>query len=125
MSCWAKKTTAFGPAYVIGAKPRPGYRGKAPRYFIDASGQVLIDKGDYHWVKVEAETLDAILFGLFIARRNLGDPARPEISYSGLASNSSFTLLSNDPSVNGFCKKAPFSGKSADFADGSSVYPER
>lgn len=63
-----EETVASGPAYVIEAKPRPGYCGKNQGFLSKLQGKFWIDKGDYHWVKVEAETLDTISFGFFIAR---------------------------------------------------------
>ncbi len=53
---------------MIEAKPRPGYRGKNQGFLSKLQGKFWINKSDYHWVKVEAETLDTISFGLFIAR---------------------------------------------------------
>jgi hypothetical protein len=57
-----------GNAYVIEATPRLSYRGKEHNFLNKLRGKFWIDKADYHWVKVEAETLDTISFGLFIAR---------------------------------------------------------
>lgn len=57
-----------GPAYVIEATPRLGYRGKNHNFLNKMQGKLWIEKSDYHWVKIEAETLDTISFGLFIAR---------------------------------------------------------
>lgn len=56
------------PAYVIAATPRPGYRGKHREFLCKMQGTLWIDKEYYRWVKVDAETLDTISFGLFIAR---------------------------------------------------------
>ena len=56
------------PAYVIAATPRAGYHGKDHDLLGKMQGTLWIDKEDFHWVKVEAETLDTISFGLFIAR---------------------------------------------------------
>lgn len=55
-------------AYVIAATPRADYRGKHHEFLSKLQGTLWIDKSDYHWVKAEAETLDTISFGLFIAR---------------------------------------------------------
>ncbi len=62
------------PAYVIGATPRPGYRGKSrigkllPKF----TGTLWIDKQDYSWTKAEAEAIDTLSFGLFLARIQKG-----------------------------------------------------
>lgn len=57
-------------AYVIGAEPRPGYHAKAgdAKYFSKIRGKIWIDKSEYQWVKVEAETIDTISFGLVLFR---------------------------------------------------------
>jgi outer membrane lipoprotein-sorting protein len=56
------------PAYVIAATPKRDYRGTHHEFLTKMQGTMWIDKEDFHWVKVEAETLDTISFGLFIAR---------------------------------------------------------
>jgi len=57
-------------AYVIAAEPRPGYRAKTgdAKYFSKIRGKVWIEKAEYQWVKVEAETIDTISFGLVLFR---------------------------------------------------------
>lgn len=57
-------------AYVIQAEPRPGYRSKldGARFFSKIHGKVWIDKSQYQWVKVEAETIDTVSFGGFLLR---------------------------------------------------------
>jgi hypothetical protein len=57
-----------GDVYVIDATPRASYRGKEHNILNKMHGQLWIDRHDYHWVRAEAETLDTISFGLFIAR---------------------------------------------------------
>lgn len=59
---------ASGNAYVLEAKPHPGYRGKYHALLSKLQGKLWIDATDYHWAKAEAETLDTVSFGLFIAR---------------------------------------------------------
>ena len=59
-------------AWVIEATPRPGYHGPHAGMLSKMQGKLWIDTGDYHWAKVEAETLDTISFGLFIARLGKG-----------------------------------------------------
>jgi hypothetical protein len=56
------------PAYVITATPRADYHGKYHDMLSKLQGKLWIDKQDYHWAKFEADTLDTISFGLFLAR---------------------------------------------------------
>jgi hypothetical protein len=62
------------PVWAITATPRPAYRGQSrigkllPKF----SGKLWIDKQDYQWVKAEAEALDTISFGFFLARLQKG-----------------------------------------------------
>ncbi len=58
------------PAWIIKAEPRPDYRPRDSRakMFAKIRGKIWIDKTEYEWVKIEAETLDTISFGLFLAR---------------------------------------------------------
>lgn len=62
------------PAYVIEATPLPGYRPRTPdaRVFAKLRGKLWIDKAELQWVKGEAETIDAISFGLFLVRLGRG-----------------------------------------------------
>jgi len=59
-----------GEVYAIDATPKPGYKPKLPSaaYFPKVKGRLWIDKNDYHWAKVEMETLDTISFGGFLIR---------------------------------------------------------
>jgi hypothetical protein len=62
------------PAYVIQATPRPGYQPK-DRYskmFPKVRGKMWVDKQDAQMAKVEAEVMDNISFGLFMARIGKG-----------------------------------------------------
>jgi hypothetical protein len=63
-------------AYIISAEPKPGYEPRDPRarFLQKMRGKLWIDKQEYQWIKVEAETTDTISFGLFLAR--LGPGAR-------------------------------------------------
>lgn len=58
------------PVYVVQAEPTPGYRPHDRRTNIMTKmrGTLWIDKADYHWVKVDAETTDGLSFGLFLFR---------------------------------------------------------
>ena len=57
-------------SYVIQADPRPGYHAKVEgaKYLAKIRGKIWIDKTEYQWVRVEAETIDTISFGLFLFR---------------------------------------------------------
>jgi hypothetical protein len=60
--------------YVIAAEPKPGFKSHdfRTRFLTKVRGKLWIDKQDYQWVKVEAEALDTISFGLFLARISPG-----------------------------------------------------
>ncbi len=61
-------------AWVIAAAPKPGYepRHRDAKPLLKIRGKLWIDKAEYQWVRLEAETTDTISFGLFIARLNPG-----------------------------------------------------
>jgi hypothetical protein len=61
-------------AWVIEATPRKDFHPTQPHADIlpKIQGRVWIDKQDYNWVKAEAEAIDTISFGLFIARVHKG-----------------------------------------------------
>lgn len=61
-------------AWIIEATPRAGYRPKArmARILQKFKGRLWIDKRDSVWVKVEAEALDSISYGLILARLQKG-----------------------------------------------------
>ena len=63
-----EETIAGRPAYVIQVEPRPSYRGKHRDVLSKIHGTLWIDQAGFHWIKVEAETLDTMSFGFFIAR---------------------------------------------------------
>ncbi len=58
------------PAWVIQAEPRPGYHASDSRakMFSKIHGRLWIDQSEFQWVKVDAETMDTISFGWFLAR---------------------------------------------------------
>ncbi len=60
--------------WVIDALPRAGYRPTTgfTRFFPKVKGRFWISKRDYAWVKVDAEALDTISYGLFLARVQRG-----------------------------------------------------
>lgn len=61
-------------AWVISATPKPGYQPKRKdaKPLLKIRGKIWIDKAEYQWVRLEAETTDTISYGLFIARLNPG-----------------------------------------------------
>lgn len=69
-----EETIGGRDVWVISAKPRAGYRATDIRakMLSKIKGKVWIDKTEYQWVKVEAETLETISFGLFLARLGPG-----------------------------------------------------
>jgi hypothetical protein len=61
-------------AWVIEATPRPDFKPTQPHADIlkKIKGKMWIEKKDYNWVKVEAEAIDTISFGLFLFRIHSG-----------------------------------------------------
>lgn len=61
-------------AWVIEATPRKDFHPTQPHADIlsKIQGRIWIDKQDYNYVKAEAEAIDTISFGLFIARIHKG-----------------------------------------------------
>jgi hypothetical protein len=60
--------------WVITATPKIGYRPQRgdAKPLLKIKGKVWIDKAEYQWVRIEAETTDTISYGLFLARLNPG-----------------------------------------------------
>src|SRR5580658_8294660 len=60
--------------WVISATPKANYRPKLrdAKPLLKIQGKLWIDKAEYQWVRLEAETTDTISFGLFLARLNPG-----------------------------------------------------
>ena len=60
--------------WVISATPKPGYQPKRrdARPLLKIKGKIWIDKAEYQWVRIEAETTGTISYGLFLARLNPG-----------------------------------------------------
>jgi hypothetical protein len=56
--------------WVIAATPKEGYQPKRgdAKPLLKVKAKVWIDKAEYQWVRLEAETTGTISFGLFIAR---------------------------------------------------------
>lgn len=61
-------------AWVIEATPRKDFHPTQPHADIlsKIKGKLWIEKKDYNWVKVEAESIDTISFGLFLFRIHKG-----------------------------------------------------
>lgn len=64
------------PVWVIESSPKPAYRPPDHRAALlpKFKGSIWIDQRDYNWVRVEAESIAPVSFGLFLAR--LGPGAR-------------------------------------------------
>lgn len=60
--------------WVIDAKPKPGYRGKAKHWELLTKfrGRLWIDQNELQWVRVEAETVAPVSFGWVLARLEPG-----------------------------------------------------
>jgi hypothetical protein len=62
------------PVWVISGMPRPGYQPKRSdaRPLLKIRGRIWIDKAEYQWVRLEAETTGTISYGVFLARLDPG-----------------------------------------------------
>lgn len=62
------------PAWVLEATPKKDFHPTQPHADIlpKLKGKLWIDKQEYNWVKAEAEAIDTISFGLFLARVHKG-----------------------------------------------------
>jgi hypothetical protein len=62
------------PAYVIDAEPRPGFepQRKEARFLPKFRFRVWIDKAESQWVKLDAECIDTVSIGWFVARIHKG-----------------------------------------------------
>ena len=62
------------PAWVLEATPKKDFHPTQPHADIlpKLKGKIWIDKQEYNWVKAEAEVIDTISFGLFLARVHKG-----------------------------------------------------
>jgi hypothetical protein len=59
-------------AWEIAARPRPSYHGKLHGIVNEVEGTLWIDKRDSNWVKFEAEVLQPLRLGWFLARVDKG-----------------------------------------------------
>jgi hypothetical protein len=60
--------------YVIDAEPRPGFEPhkREAKALTKMRGRIWIDTAEHQWVRMDAEVLDTISFGLFLARLHKG-----------------------------------------------------
>jgi hypothetical protein len=60
--------------WVIAGTPKAGYRARDrdAKSLLKIRGKLWVDKSNYQWVRLEAETTETIAFGLFLARLNPG-----------------------------------------------------
>jgi hypothetical protein len=60
--------------YVIDAEPRPGFEAhrKEAKILPKFRFRIWIDRAEHQWVKVDAECIDTVSFGLFLARVHKG-----------------------------------------------------
>ncbi len=56
------------PAWQIHLSPRRDYNGPDSAVLRHIEADLWIDKGDYAWVRIDADALDTISFGFFLAR---------------------------------------------------------
>ncbi len=62
------------PVWVISATPKRGYKAKTSdgRNLLKIKATLWIDKAEYQWVRVEAETIGTLTWGFFIGRVSPG-----------------------------------------------------
>jgi hypothetical protein len=62
------------PAWLIAAEPKPGYKPKLDRAKVltKIRAKIWIDQAEYQWVKVEAEAIEPLSFGLGLFRISPG-----------------------------------------------------
>jgi hypothetical protein len=60
--------------WILEAKPRPGYspRSRDAKVLPHVRGKLWIDQRTYHWVKLDAEVIDPVYWGLFLVRLDQG-----------------------------------------------------
>lgn len=78
-------------AWVLEATPRKDFHPTQPHADVlpKLKGKLWIDKQDYNWVKAEAEAIDTISFGLFLARVHKGS----QFSFEQVRLNNEVWLL--------------------------------
>jgi len=75
-----EESVAGAKCWKVLAEPKPGYEGKTriSRFFPKMRGTFWVNQQGYQWLRVEAETLDAITFGGFLAKLDKGAVFRLE-----------------------------------------------
>ncbi len=75
-----EETVAGAKCWKVLAEPKTGYEGKTriSRFFPKMRGTIWVNQQGYQWLRVEAETLDAITFGGFLAKLDKGAVFRLE-----------------------------------------------
>lgn len=58
------------PSWVISADPKPGYQPKdrGAKLIAKMRGKIWIDQGEYQWVKIEAQAIGTLSFGLGVVK---------------------------------------------------------
>jgi hypothetical protein len=71
--------------YVLDARPNPAYNPpvEKARVLLGMAGRLWIDKEQYHWVKVQAQVINPVPFGLFVAKVKPGTRFELEQSRTG------------------------------------------
>jgi hypothetical protein len=61
-------------AWILEATPKPDYRprGRDTKILPHVRGKLWIDQQTYHWVRLEAEVIEAVCWGLFLVRLDPG-----------------------------------------------------
>lgn len=69
-----EESVAGAKCWKVAADPRPGYVGttRISRFFPKMRGTIWVNQQGYEWLRMEAETLDAITFGGFLAKLDKG-----------------------------------------------------
>jgi hypothetical protein len=75
-----EETIAGAKCWKVAAEPKPGFQGqtRVGRMFPKMRGTIWVNQQGYQWLRVEAETLDAISFGGFLAKLDKGATFRME-----------------------------------------------
>ena len=75
-----EETVSGRPVWVISGEPKPGYRARDPlaKVVTKMRGKIWIDKTELQWVRVEAESIGSISFGLGLVRIGPGSVVRFE-----------------------------------------------
>lgn len=63
-------TVSGQPAWILDAEPKPGFRPKhsQAKMFQNVRAKIWIEQATYHWVKLDADVLNTISFGLMLVR---------------------------------------------------------